>query len=77
MRIAILGAGNAGQAFAGGLTLAGHEVHLTAVPGHDERLKVIRTFGGILVEGSSAGGKEGGFARVWRADRESSDRADR
>lgn len=68
MRIAILSAGNAGQAFAGGMTLAGHDVHLTAVPEHAEQIRVIQSFGGVLVEGSTAAGKEGGFAAIHRVD---------
>lgn len=68
MRVAVLGAGNAGQAFAGGLTLSGHDVHLAAVPGHDQQIQVIRTFGGVLVEGSTASGKPGGFARIAQVD---------
>lgn len=68
MRIAILGAGNAGQAFAGGLTLSGHRVHLAAVPGHDTQIKVIRSFGGLMVEGATSANKPGGFARIDRVD---------
>jgi len=68
MRIAVLSAGNAGQAFAGGLTLSGHDVHLAAVPEHAEQIRIIQTFGGVLVEGSTAAGKEGGFATIARAD---------
>lgn len=68
MRIAVLGAGNAGQAFAGGMTRDGHDVHLTAVPGHDEQIRVIQTFGGLMVEGSDAAGKEGGFAELNKVD---------
>lgn len=68
MRIAVLGAGNAGQAFAGGMARGGHDVHLVAVPGHDEQIRVIQTFGGLLVEGSDAAGKEGGFAELAKAD---------
>lgn len=68
MRISVLSAGNAGQAFAGGLTLSGHDVHLAAVPEHDEQIRVIQTFGGVLVEGSTAAGKEGGFAPIARVD---------
>lgn len=68
MRIAVLTAGNAGQAFAGGLTLDGHDVHLAAVPGHDEQIRVIQTFGGVLVEGTNAAGKRGGFAEIARVD---------
>ena len=68
MRIAVLSAGNAGQAFAGGMTLSGHEVHLAAVPEHSEQIKVIQTFGGVLVEGTTAAGKPGGFAEIARVD---------
>jgi opine dehydrogenase len=68
MRISVLSAGNAGQAFAGGLTLSGHDVHLAAVPEHDEQIRVIQTFGGVFVEGSTAAGKEGGFAPIARVD---------
>ena len=68
MRIAILSAGNAGQAFAGGMTLSGHQVHLAAVPEHSEQIKIIQTFGGVLVEGSTAAGKAGGFAEIARVD---------
>jgi len=68
MRIAVLGAGNAGQAFAGGMSLDGHDVHLAAVPGHEEQIRVIQTFGGILVEGTNSTGKPGGFTEVARVD---------
>ena len=68
MRIAVLSAGNAGQAFAGGMTLSGHDVHLAAVPEHAEQIKVIQTFGGVLVEGTTAAGKPGGFAEIFRVD---------
>lgn len=68
MRIAVLSAGNAGQAFAGGMTLSGHDVHLAAVPEHAQQIKLIQTFGGVLVEGTTAAGKPGGFAQVFRVD---------
>jgi len=68
MRIAVLGAGNAGQAFAGGMARDGHDVHLVAVPGHDEQIRVIQSFGGLVVEGSDAAGKEGGFAKLSKVD---------
>lgn len=68
MRIAVLGAGNAGQAFAGGMARGGHDVHLAAIPGHDEQIRVIQTFGGLIVEGSDASGKEGGFAELTHVD---------
>lgn len=68
MRIAVLSAGNAGQAFGGGMTLNGHQVHLAAVPGHDEQIRIIQTFGGVLVEGTNAAGKLGGFAAIARVD---------
>ena len=45
MKIAVLGAGNGGQAFAGSLTLSGHDVHLAAVPEHDTQIRVLQTFG--------------------------------
>jgi hypothetical protein len=45
-RISVLSAGNAGQAFAGGLTLSGNDVHLAAVPEHAEPIRVIQSFGG-------------------------------
>ena len=68
MRIAVLSAGNAGQAFAGGMTLSGHEVHLAAVPEHDQQIRIIQTFGGVLVEGTTEAGKPGGFAPIARVD---------
>ncbi len=68
MRIAILSAGNAGQAFAGGMTLAGHDVHLVAVPEHAEQISILQTFGGVMVENSVAAGKDGGFARIAAID---------
>lgn len=68
MRIAILSAGNAGQAFAGGMTLNGHDVHLVAVPEHAEQIEIINAFGGVFVESSAAAGKEGGFAKIAKAD---------
>lgn len=64
----MLSAGNAGQAFAGGLTLSGHDVHLVSVPEHAEQIRVIQSFGGVMVEGSTAAGKEGGFAPIARVD---------
>ena len=64
----MLGAGNGGLAFAGGQTLKGNEVHLAAVPDHADQIRVVQTFGGVLVEGASASGLEGGFARIARAD---------
>ena len=45
MKIVVLGAGNGGQAFAGSLTLSGHDVHLAAVPEHDTQIRVLQTFG--------------------------------
>ena len=68
MKIAILSAGNAGQAFAGGMTLDGHDVHLAAVPEHSEQIKILTTFGGVIVEGSTASGKSGGHAAIARID---------
>lgn len=68
MRITILSAGNAGQAFAAGLTLSGHEVHLAAVPEHAEQIRVVQAYGGLLVEGSTAAGKPGGFAEIAHVD---------
>lgn len=50
MRISVLSAGNAGQAFAGGMTMSGHEIHLAAVPEHDQQIRIIQTFGGVLGE---------------------------
>ncbi|NQW73418.1 MAG: NAD/NADP octopine/nopaline dehydrogenase family protein [Actinobacteria bacterium] len=68
MKIAVLSAGNAGQAFAGGMTLDGHDVHLAAVPEHSEQIKILTTFGGVIVEGSTASGKTGGHAAIARID---------
>lgn len=68
MRIAVLSAGNAGQALAGGMTLAGHHVHLASIAEHAAQIAVVQTFGGVLVEGSTALGLDGGFARIARAD---------
>ncbi len=68
MKIGVLGAGNAGQAFAGGLTLKGHEIHLAALPGHDTQIRILQTFGGVAVEGVTAHGIPGGFAKIARVD---------
>jgi opine dehydrogenase len=63
MKIAVLGAGHGGQAMAGDLTLAGHEVRLGAVEGHSTNLKILQIFGGIVVEGMTSTGAPTGFAR--------------
>lgn len=68
MRLTVLSAGNAGQAFAGDMTLSGHDVHLVAVPEHAEQIEIIRAFGGVLVEGSTAEGQDGGFASIAHVD---------
>jgi len=68
MKIAVLGAGNGGKAFAGSLTLSGHDIHLAAVPDHDTQIRVLQTFGGVLVEGRTAEGIDGSFTKVARVD---------
>jgi opine dehydrogenase len=64
MKVAVLGAGNGGQAMAADLTLAGHEVRLAAVPEHATAIKIINTCGGIYVDGTTSGKQEPGFARI-------------
>jgi opine dehydrogenase len=64
MKIAVLGAGHGGQAMAADLTLMGHEVRFAAVPEHANNLLVIKSFGGIFLEGTTSFGKEPGFARI-------------
>jgi opine dehydrogenase len=64
MKVAILGAGHGGQAIAGDLTLAGHEVRLAAVPGHSTNIDLLKAFGGIVVEGITSGGAKPGFAKI-------------
>ncbi|NOZ22092.1 MAG: NAD(P)-binding domain-containing protein [Planctomycetes bacterium] len=64
MKVAVLGAGNGGQAMAADLTLGGHEVRLAAVPGHASNLRVINAFGGIYVEGVTSSGKPPGLAKM-------------
>jgi opine dehydrogenase len=68
MTIGVLGAGNGGQAFAGAFTLRGLDVHLAALEGHDSQIKIIQTFGGVIVEGRTAFGVDGGVARIPRVD---------
>lgn len=63
MKIAILGAGHGGQAMAGDLALAGHEVRLAAVEEHSTNLKILQVFGGIVVEGMTSTGAPTGFAK--------------
>jgi opine dehydrogenase len=63
MKIAILGAGHGGQAIAGDLTLAGHEVRLAAVEEHSGNLKLLQAIGGIIVEGMTSTGAPTGFAK--------------
>lgn len=63
MKVAILGAGHGGIAMAGDLTLAGHEVRLAATEDHASNLKLLMTFGGIMVEGTTSSGAPPGFAR--------------
>ncbi|HQO36137.1 MAG TPA: NAD/NADP octopine/nopaline dehydrogenase family protein [bacterium] len=62
-KVAILGAGHGGQAMAADLTLAGHEVRLTAVPEHSTNLQLLTAFGGIILEGVSSTGAKPGFAK--------------
>ncbi len=68
MEIGVLSAGNGGQAFAGGLTLKGHDVHLAAIAGHDTQIRILQTFGGVTVDGMTAGGIAGGFAPIKKID---------
>ena len=63
MKIAILGAGHGGQAMAGDLALAGHEVRLAAVERHSTNLKILQIFGGVVVEGMTSTGAPTGFAK--------------
>lgn len=63
MKVAILGAGHGGIAMAGDLTLAGHEVRLTATPDHSSNLQLLMAFGGIMVQGITSSGAPAGFAR--------------
>ncbi len=63
MKVAILGAEDAGIAMAGDLTLSGHEVRLAATPEHAANLKLLMAFGGIMVEGVTSSGAPAGFAK--------------
>jgi len=64
MKVAILGAGHGGQAIAGDLTLAGHEVRLASVPAHSTNIDLLKAFGGIVVEGITSSGAKPGFAKI-------------
>jgi opine dehydrogenase len=64
MKVAILGAGHGGQAIAGDLTLAGHEVRLASVPEHATNIELLKAFGGIVVEGITSSGVKPGFAKI-------------
>ncbi len=64
MIIAILGAGHGGQAMAADLALAGHSVRFAAVPEHSTNIKLLKVFGGIVVEGVTSSGVEPGFAKL-------------
>lgn len=64
MKVAVLGAGHGGQALAGDLTLAGHEVRLASVPGHSTNIDLLKAFGGIVVEGITSSGAKPGFAKI-------------
>jgi opine dehydrogenase len=63
MKVAVLGAGHGGQAMTADLTLAGHEVRLAAVPEHATNVRLLQSFGGIVVEGVTSSGKAVGFAK--------------
>lgn len=64
MRVAVLGAGHGGQAMAADLTLAGHEVRLAAVPEHAGNIAILKSIGGIYLEGATSTGAPPGFARI-------------
>lgn len=64
MKVAVLGAGSGGQAMAGDLTLAGHEVHLAAMPEHPGAIPIIQVCGGIYADGTTSGAHAPGFARI-------------
>ena len=53
MKIAVIGAGNGGQAIAGYLALVGHEVSL--YDRDDEKVSVLNTIGGIELIGKIQG----------------------
>ncbi|HTX89404.1 MAG TPA: NAD/NADP octopine/nopaline dehydrogenase family protein [Bacteroidales bacterium] len=64
MKVAVLGAGHGGQAIAGDLTLAGHEVRLASTPDHATNIDLLKAFGGIVVEGITSSGVKPGFAKI-------------
>jgi opine dehydrogenase len=64
MKVAVLGAGSGGQALAGDLTLAGHEVRLAAVKEHANSIQIIKSCGGLYIDGTTSGSHATGFARI-------------
>ncbi|MBR1907691.1 NAD/NADP octopine/nopaline dehydrogenase family protein [bacterium] len=51
MNIGILGAGHGGLAMAADLTLAGQNIKLSAVSGHDKNIKILKALGNIHING--------------------------
>jgi len=60
LKVAVLGTGNSGQAFAADLTLKGCIVNLTEVPEFEHTLRLIEKRGGIEISGQASNG----FARL-------------
>lgn len=54
MNVTILGAGHGGIAMAADLTMAGHYVHLAAVPDHARNLLMVQAMHGIHLDGYSS-----------------------
>lgn len=57
MKIGILGSGHGGLAISADLTLLGHQVKLSAIEGHDNNIKILKSIGSIHVDGVTSVGK--------------------
>ena len=64
MKIAILGAGHGGMAMACDLSLAGHDVHLAALPEHAGCIPAIKDMDEVELAGTCATGAEPGMVKI-------------
>lgn len=62
MKITVLGAGHGGVAMSADMALSGYDVSLAAVKEHSTNIKLLRSTGGIKIEGFTSSGRQPQFA---------------
>jgi opine dehydrogenase len=63
MKITVCGAGHGGVAMSADLALSGYDVSLAAVEEHSSNIKLLRSTGGIKIEGFTSSGRQPQFAK--------------